>query len=131
MDRFRLILSLVAILVVSFAAPASAEDVPAAPAVPAGEEQAAPAEDLPALENLDFASGEILTFDGASGKMDVKVYLDANGEANEQTLSLKVENQTEITDGENELKTDALAKGAEVDVEYDTRTKAATYIFVY
>src|SRR5258706_10342838 len=101
-------------------APAPAEtqptaDAPAKPANPAGE-------NLPALENLDFASGEILTFDAPSGKIDVKVYLDANGEANEQTLSLKVDNQTEITDGENELKTDALVKGAEVDVEYDTRT---------
>ena len=63
--------------------------------------------------------------------MDVKVYLDSAGEANEQTLALAVDGETEITDGENELKSDALVNGAEVDVEYDTRSKKATYIFVY
>ena len=140
MDRFRVIVFLLALMfspVIAVhaedAAPAQTQptaDAPAQAAKPAAPEQPA-GENLPALENLDFASGEILTFDAPSGKIDVKVYLDANGEANEQTLSLKADNQTEITDGENELKTDALVKGAEVDVEYDTRTKAATYIFVY
>lgn len=98
-------------------------------------EEAAPVdevvESLPALENLDFASGEVTAYDAGSGKMDIKVYLDAAGNANEQLLTLAVGNDTEITDGENDLKADALVKGAEVDVEYDTRNNKATYIFVY
>ena len=120
--RAFIVFSVLSFLIAPFA---SAEE--AAPQEPA----AAAEENLPALENLDFASGEIVSFDGQSGKMDVKVYLDSAGEANEQTLALAVDGETEITDGENELKSDALINGAEVDVEYDTRSKKATYIFVY
>ena len=120
--RAFIVFSVLSFLIAPFA---SAEE--AAPQAPA----AAAEENLPALENLDFASGEIVSFDGQSGKMDVKVYLDSAGEANEQTLALAVDGETEITDGENELKNDALVNGAEVDVEYDTRNKKATYIFVY
>jgi hypothetical protein len=112
-------------VVLGFAAPAVFAEETAAPAATEA------AEGLPDLENLDFASGEIVSFDTGNGKLDVKVYLDSAGEANEQVLALVVDNETEITDGENELKTDALAKGSEVDVEYDTRSKKATYIFIY
>lgn len=101
---------------------------PAALTAPAAEEADA---GEAAVEALDFASGEIVAFDAASGKLDVKVYLDAEGNASEQTLSVTVDAQTEITSGDEPLKTDALTKGAEVDVEYDTSSKKATYIFIY
>lgn len=109
---------------------AQAEDAPAV----AAEEPAAPqpaAEALPDIENLDFASGEVVTFDAATGALSVKIYLDSAGNANEQTLALTVDASTEITNGENDLKTDSLVPAAEVDVEYDIRTKKATYIFIY
>lgn len=100
---------------------------PASPAEPA--EEVAPA--ATPLDNLDFASGEIVSFDAASGKLDVKVYLDGTGDAKEQTISLTVGDGTEITSGENDLKSDALKTGAEIDVEYDTTNKKATYVFIY
>ena len=106
-----------------------AEEPPAAPpAAPAAPTEAAAAPDI---ENLDFASGEIVSFDAATGALSVKVYLDSAGNANEQTLALAVDGKTEITNGETDLKTDALVAAAEVDVEYDVRTKKATYIFIY
>lgn len=98
-------------------------------AAPAPVSAAEPAETLPAIENLDFASGEVVAY--GNGNLDVKVYLDAAGEASEETLSLTIDDKTEITNGETELKPDALKQGAEVDVEYDVQTKQATYIFVY
>ncbi len=117
---------------------ASAEDaVPAATepaateAAPVEEEAAADAEASAPLDNLDFASGEITAFDAASGKLDVKVYLDGAGDAKEQTISLTVDDKTEITSGENDLKADALKPGAEIDVEYDTTNNKATYVFIY
>ena len=99
----------------------------------AQEEIVAPSEPvaLPSLENLDFVSGEVVAFDSSKGQLDVKVYLDSAGNAKEQVISLAVSLESEITDGENELRSDALVKGAEVDVEYDIRSNQATYIFVY
>ena len=115
--------------------PAETTPAPAASApmvaAPSGTQPGTPAEKLPDVENLDFASGEVVTLDPATGKLDVKIYLDAAGNANEQTMSLTVDPSTEITNGETDLKTDALKAGAEIDVEYDVRTKKATYIFVY
>ncbi len=107
-----------------------ADDAPAAAAQPA---QPAPQADttLPDIENLDFASGEVVSFDAASGNLSVKVYLDSAGNANEQTLALTVDSATEITNGETDLHNDSLKPATEVDVEYDVRTKKATYIFVY
>ena len=89
------------------------------------------AEEAYNLENLEFSSGEIVSFEAASGMLNVKVYLDTDGNASEKTLSLKVTDKTELTDGENALQKDALTAGAEVDVEYDVKTNEVTYIFVY
>ncbi len=107
-----------------------AEDAPAA-AAPAAAAQPAAEQALPDIENLDFASGEVVSFDAANGALSVKIYLDSAGNANEQTLALTVDPSTEITNGENDLKVDSLVPAAEVDVEYDVRTKKATYIFIY
>ena len=103
------------------------EAVVTPPAAP----QAAADQGLPDIENLDFASGEVVSFDAASGALSVKIYLDSAGNANEQTLALSVDQSTEITNGETDLKSDSLVPAAEVDVEYDVRTKKATYIFIY
>jgi len=83
------------------------------------------------LDSLDFASGEISAFNATSGVLDVKVYLDVAGDAKERTVSLNVDQTTEITDGEADLKADSLKPNAEIDVEYDTTNNKATYIYIY
>jgi len=83
------------------------------------------------LDNLEFASGEATTFDAASGKLEVKVYLDDAGNPAENTIELTVDAQTEITNGEKDLDNTALKTGVEIDVEYDKNSKKATYVFVY
>lgn len=104
-----------------------AED--AATSAPAAE---AVAEDsLDNLDNLEFASGETTSFDGATGKLQVKVYLDDAGNPAENTIELTVDVETEITNGEKDLDAAALKAGVEIDVEYDKNTKKATYVFVY
>ncbi len=110
---------------------AHAEDAPVAPAAPAAA-SAAPAEDnLDNLDNLEFASGETTSFDAATGKLQVKVYLDDAGNPAENTIDLTVDSETEITNGEKDLDSSALKTGVEIDVEYDKTNRKATYVFVY
>jgi hypothetical protein len=89
------------------------------------------APELPVLEGLSFVSGEAVSFDAATSKLSLKVYLDPTGDANEHTLTLAVNDKTEITDGEAELNAEAIQSGAEMDVEYNTKSMTATYIFIY
>lgn len=100
----------------------AAEEPAAAPAPAIAEDN---------LDNLEFASGEATAFDAASGKLQVKVYLDDAGNPAENTIELTVAQDTEITNGEKDLDATALKAGAEIDVEYDKGTKQATYVFVY
>ena len=83
------------------------------------------------LENLNFSSGEVASFDTASGKLMLSVYLDTEGNPSSSQLALLINAETEITDGENDLSKDSIQQGADVDVEYDKQTNTATYIFVY
>ncbi len=109
-----------------------AEEPLAAAAPAAAAEMPAPAETIEDdLDNLEFASGEATSFDAASGKLEVKVYLDDAGNPAENTIELAVNAQTEITNGEKDLDNTALKTGVEIDVEYDKNTKKATYVFVY
>lgn len=83
------------------------------------------------LDNLEFASGEVTSFDAASGKLEVKVYLDDAGNPAENTIALTAGADTEITNGEKDLDATALKPGVEIDVEYDKTNDQATYVFVY
>ena len=46
-------------------------------------------------------------------------------------LKVNVDENTDITDGEQDRDLKSLSVGTEVDVEYDPATNKATYIFVY
>ena len=83
------------------------------------------------LQALVFASGEILGYDAAEGILEVKVYLDAEGNAVDTNIRIHIVKETQITDGEMVLAPEALHRDAEVDVEYEIESKKATYIFVY
>ncbi|MBP9732965.1 MAG: hypothetical protein KBD07_01165 [Candidatus Omnitrophica bacterium] len=109
--------------VAAFGSAAAAAEEPAMPAA------AATMEDN--LDNLEFASGEATSFDAASGKLQVKVYLDDAGNPSENTIELNVDTDTEITNGEKDLDATALKTGVEIDVEYDKNSNKATYVFVY
>jgi hypothetical protein len=105
---------------------------PAGTAAPASAVTDAPAAVIEDdLDNLEFASGEATSFDAASGRLEVKVYLDDAGNPAENTIALTVDAQTEITNGEKDLDSTALKTGVEIDVEYDKNSKKATYVFVY
>ena len=61
----------------------------------------------------------------------VKLYGETENEPKEKTISVKVDETTDITDGEKDRDFKSLASGTEVDVEYDPASNKATYIFVY
>lgn len=88
-----------------------------------------PAADLG--ENLEFVSGEITSLDEANKKITLKLYGEAEEEAGEKTLTITLDDATDITDGEKDRDLKSLAVGTEVDVEYDSSSSKATYIFVY
>lgn len=100
-----------------------------------GEAVDAPAEE-PVLEpeladNLEFISGEVSALDEAAKSITVKLYGETEQAAAEKTLSVTVDDATDITDGEKDRDLKSLTAGTEVDVEYDSKTNKATYIFVY
>ena len=117
------------------AAPSEApvEDQTAAPADEAASTEAqAPADaTAAATDNLEFVSGEIATVDEANKSLTVKLYGETENKTPEKTLSVKVDETTDITDGEKDRDLKSLTGGTEVDVEYDPATSKATYIFVY
>lgn len=107
-------------------APVTAE-IPVAPAeVPAPVDPEAQV-----VENLEFKSGEVTTIDEATKSVTMKLYGETETAGNEQILTVKVNEATDITDGEKDRDLKSLTAGTEVDVEYDPINSVATYIFVY
>ena len=105
-----------------------------APAAPAPVEEAKtdkPADEKPAADNLEFVSGEVSAVDQAAKKVTVKLYGENENVTTEKTVTVAVDESTDITDGETDKDLKALASGTEVDVEYDPATNKATYIFIY
>jgi len=88
-------------------------------------------EDVPDIEYLQFASGEVVEFDAETGAAQVKFYLDEQGNPSEALTTLQLDEYTEITDGEVSLDLTSVTPGKEVDVEFDARSMKVTYIFVY
>ncbi len=101
-------------------------DDPAAVAVPSSASTRVDEE----TDNLEFMSGEITAIDEAAKTITVKPYQNTEDGAAE-LLTVSVDGATDITDGEQDRTLASLAAGTEVDVEYDSPTKRATYIFVY
>lgn len=107
---------------------------PLAEAVPAPPVEAAPIV-APVAEivtdNLEFISGEISVMDEASKSVSIRLYGEDETASSEKVLQVTVDENTDITDGEQDRDLKSLAVGTEVDVEYDPATNKATYIFVY
>lgn len=126
--------------------PLFAEDMPAADTQEAAAEaeatvatepaamDAAPVameEDTLDQDNLEFVSGEVSAADEAAQSVTVKLYGETEQDAMDKTLTVKLDETTDITDGEKDRDIKSLTAGTEVDVEYDPKTSKATYIFVY
>lgn len=107
--------------------PAPIEPAPAA-AAPTPEPVVSDAS-LP--ENLEFVSGEVNATDESAKTVTVKLYGDTDEAKNDKILTIKLDDNTDITDGEKDRDLKSLSTGTEVDVEYDTTSNKATYIFVY
>ena len=82
-------------------------------------------------DNLEFVSGEVTAMDEAAKTISVKLYGETENNANDKILVIKLDETTDITDGEKDRDIKSLTNGTEVDVEYDPATNKATYIFVY
>lgn len=120
------------------AAPAPAEaEAPAveAPAPAANEAAAttpaAPLEAAVSAENLEFISGEVSATDEAAKTITVKLYGETENTPGDKSVTVTVDESTDITDGEKDRDLKSLTNGTEVDVEYDPGSSKATYIFVY
>lgn len=115
------------------AAPASPTPaaVPSSPAPVTPAISTVPPVPTEAAENLEFVSGEITAIDEANKTITLKLYGEAESGAAEKALTIKVDDSTDITDGEKDRALKSCVPGTEVDVEYDPSTKKATYIFVY
>ncbi len=85
----------------------------------------------PAADNLEFVSGEVNASDETAKTITVKLYGEGDAQATEKMLTVKIDEATDITDGEKDRDLKSLTAGTEVDVEYDPATTKATYIFVY
>jgi hypothetical protein len=121
-----------------FASPVLAEETQTAPAAapaPGAAPASVAAEILsgdPTLgENLEFVSGEVTSTDPAAQSVTVKLYGETEDASSEKILTVTVDAETDITDGEKDRDLASLAPATEVDVEYDPATNKATYIFVY
>ncbi len=103
--------------------------IPAAlEAVSSANEEAAPV--AAQTENLEFVSGEIAALDEAAKKVTVKLYGETEG-SKEKSVTIEIDDTTDITDGEKDRDIKSLVVGTEVDVEFDPTSSKATYIFVY
>ena len=107
----------------ALAVPMSVE-APAAVAAPAVEETLN-------TDNLEFISGEVTATDEAAKTVTIKLYGETESDTNQKMLTVKVDETTDITDGEKDRDTHSLTAGTEVDVEFDPISSKATYIFVY
>ena len=85
----------------------------------------------PVSDHLEFISGEISAADESAKSITVKLYGDSEENTEDKTLTVKIDDATDITDGEKDRDLKSLTAGTEVDVEYDPTTSKATYIFVY
>ena len=108
-------------------APIAAEVVVAEPAVAVPAE----AQDATLADNLEFISGEVSELDEAGKSVSVRLYGENEDKASDKVLKVTVDENTDITDGEQDRDLKSLTTGTEVDVEYDPATNKATYIFVY
>ena len=82
-------------------------------------------------DNLEFISGEVSVLDEASKSVSVRLYGEEGDAAEEKILKVVTDENTDITDGEQDRDLKSLTVGTEVDVEYDPVSNKATYIFVY
>jgi hypothetical protein len=104
---------------------------------PVATEPAAPPAETPMAEpalnpeNLEFVSGEVASMDEASRSVTVKLYGETENAPSDKSLKVTVDENTDITDGEQDRELKSLTAGTEVDVEYDPSNNKATYIFVY
>jgi hypothetical protein len=103
----------------------------AAEAVAPKTEAATDAAEAINQENLEFVSGEVSASDEANKTITVKLYGETEDEATDKVLTIKIDETTDITDGEKDRDIKSLTVGTEVDVEYDPASNKATYIFVY
>ena len=69
--------------------------------------------------------------DEAAKTVSVRLYGENEDKASEKVLTVNIDENTDITDGEQDRELKSLAAGTEVDVEYDPATNKTTYIFVY
>ncbi len=84
-----------------------------------------------AADNLEFVSGEVTAMDETAKTITLKLYGETENSASDKILTVKLDETTDVTDGEKDRDIKSLINGTEVDVEYDPATKKATYIFVY
>ena len=121
------------LMMVLFASASFAEDTPApAATTPLTPETAvAAAEETALTDNLEFISGEVSAMDEAAKTVSVRLYGENEDKASEKVLTVNIDENTDITDGEQDRELKSLAAGTEVDVEYDPATNKTTYIFVY
>jgi hypothetical protein len=101
---------------------------PINPAETAAEE---PTYEAKTNENLEFVSGEITAANEGAKTISVKLYGENEAATPEKTVTIKVDENTDITDGEKDRDFKSLTAGTEIDVEYDPASNKATYIFVY
>jgi hypothetical protein len=109
---------------------------PEAPAAPVADAVAATPAVEPAVtdivaENLEFVSGEVTSIDETAKTVTLKLYGDTEDAANDKVLTVSLDDNTDVTDGEKDRDLKSLTAGTEVDVEYDAKSNKATYIFVY
>ena len=83
------------------------------------------------IENLEFVSGEVTSLNEAARTLTVKLYGETQPDKNDRMITVKVDDATDITDGEVDRELVTLVSGSEVDIEYDPINNKATYIFVY
>lgn len=83
------------------------------------------------VEKLAFVSAEALQYDTQTGVLKLRVFLDDEGNMSDHSMTVRVNHETEITNGEDTLDPEALYPHADVDVEYQRDDHTATYIFIY
>lgn len=129
-------------LMMGVAGVATAEETPVdtATVAPVEVTEAAPvADEAPADEAMDeavldrlvFASGEVTAVQADQKSIEIRVYLDDEGNASDEVIKLTWSDATDITNGEDTLAAADIKTGQDVDVEYDPETKAMTYLFIY
>ncbi len=95
------------------------------------ESEEAAAKAAESNQNLEFVSGEVTAVNEAAKTLSVKLYGETENSTENKTLTVTVDDSTDITDGEKDRDLKSLTTGTEVDAEYDPASNKATYIFVY